>query len=461
MAKPKIAVVDDHPDHDSHRGMRYGVLDLIRCTEQTAVLMASAEGRGIKREAIARCATLSMAGFVSQAMYRPRISILDEIYERYGSKGDPVSDPAKIWAAVAAAGQSAKKGDEDLALDFSFAPVDGKHALAEGQTGGTVSSLCFAPYKEGASAVFAAPRDRSEESKGPGAPKDADRSPPWLILAGSKEFVDRFDGRDILYEFVKKTARNCIGKPVEALIFELFENGPDVTPSSTAKVPIRINQALAVLNEPRYMAGWNRQAVPLGRKRLFVGSSIALALASMFRRKGFDCSLAISRHAHAIQASVAARVLDGVVIAVPLRAEKLGAVEALRPIDVSKKKDANKNQTTLVVESDDVWTQNRFVTSNNAAMIVSGISEHVILEPVRFRENKAKVNTLCLSARTKSVRVLDHWITLDGPSATRFVSLGQSALKHLDEHGALPEPEWHLAGVWKSRFEEMFEMEEA
>lgn len=449
-------IVPEDSDHDSHRGMRYGVLDLIRATEQTAVLMAGAEGRGIDRDDIARCATLSMAGFLSRSMYEPHIPIHDEIYERYGSEGLPTTDPARIWAAIESKTPDREGSDRrDLALDFNFAPIDGKRALSEGQNGGTASSLCFAPHAPAGNSVFAPPRDRDQSQRGPGAPSEADRSPPWLVLTGSSQFVERFGGRDLLQEFVQKVASACVNQPVERLVYELFEHAASES-SPTTKFPIRIERALATLVEPRYMAGWNRQVVPEGKKRMFVGSSVAVALAVMFPRKGFDCAVAVTRHAHAIQMSVAARVLGGVVIAIPLRSEKLKNVREGRVVTTVSKKEAKKDLATLVVESDDIWSQNRFVRSGNAALIVSGISDNVVLEPVRFGDNSAQVHTLCLSARTKSVRVLEHRLTLDGPAATRFASFDGSALPHLMAYGQLPPAEWNHAGVWKRRFDEMF-----
>ncbi|MCC7389430.1 MAG: fructose-bisphosphatase class II [Phycisphaerales bacterium] len=419
----------------SHRGMRFGVLDLVRCTEQTAVLMAAAEGRGLPRDVIAQYATLSMAGYISHSLYRPHITVLDEIYERYGTEARPATTPAKIWAALQQECQGTMTAaTADLTLEFGFAPVDGKHALSEGRTGGTISSLCFAPYDPNEKPVFAPPRDRAESPRGRGQPADANRSPPWLVLCGSREFTTSVGGMNGLLDTVRTVANDFVGKPVGEMIEALFANPRGVDPLPTNYRTIRTQRTLAVHAEPRTEVSWNPLRTPGVKKRLFAGSSVATGLAAMFPSKGFDCSLAIARHAHVLQVCIAARVLDGVAVAVPL----------------CKKNDQ------LVVEASDVWPHTRFVRSDDAALIASGISENVVLEPVRFRDNVATVNTLCLSARTKSVRVLEHRLTVDGPSATQFVAFDASALDHIESHQKLPNAEWLPAARWMDRFDEMF-----
>jgi fructose-1,6-bisphosphatase/sedoheptulose 1,7-bisphosphatase-like protein len=415
----------------THLGMRYGVLDLIRCTEQTAILMAGAEGRGIKKEEIAKFGTLSMAAYVVDSIYAARRIVYDELYEREQRGRSRETDSAAIWGIVKAAHKD-RSGPryQNLQLDFCFAPVDGKYALSQGQTGGTVSSLCFARHDED-NPVFAPPRGRGERKEGRGHPAEADLSPPWLVICGSKEFVDRHGGQETLTTLLRELAEKHVNRPLTDLLFDAFH------PPSGSRRIVSV-RPLAVLDEPRYYRLWNRQATPDCKKRVFVGSSVALALAALLPNQGFDCSIAITRHAHAVQASVAARTLGGTLIAVPL-------YRVVEP-----------GETQLNVESTPVWTHNDFVRHHDAALIISGISENVVLKPVRVRRSGvAEVHTISLSARTGSMRMLEHRVRLNGDAATRFVGFDASPESIVSYTPSVPPIRWLPAEDWYGRFEKM------
>ncbi len=418
----------------THKGMRLGTLDLMRCTEQTAVLMAGAEGRGIPRAQLAKFATLVMAGYLSESDFRVRFPVFDEIYEREETRSSPATDPTVLWHAIES--DADQDRETEMSLDFCCAPVDGKHALSAGRTGGTASALCFAA-RRGVESAFASPRSRGAWKPPQGKPSDADRSPPWLVLCGSSEFVDRCGSFDNLRDFVQSCADRTRGKGVSDLIYELFEH-PGAGGASSGGVPISVRGALAVLDEPQEMKGWERACTPACKKRVFVGSSIALALAAQFPHNGFDCSLAITRHIHAIHASVAARALNGGLIAIPLYGVK----------------------KRFFVEPGPVWSHREFVMSNDAAIVISGISENVILKPVRIRDDTASVHTLCLSARTRSSRSLDHRLALRGTSATRFISFDpEIAIPAIRQGNSPPTPLWDEARRWRKQYEDLFDME--
>lgn len=428
---------------DTHRGLRFGVLDLIRCTEQTAVLMSDAEGRGIHRDTIGKYATMSMAGYLRQSTYRARFGLFDEIYDREDTpKGATPS--VRLLRGLEKVGDQYREASEsdrdlDLDLDFCCAPIDGRHALSMGHTGGTVSAIGFAAHRA-EDPVFAPPRDRPTTKRGRGAPALADRSPPWLVLAGSAESARNLGGVVAIQDFLRRVAGLHAGGLVENFVQHIFDTTGS-RGSSDVKLPIPIERSLAVLDQPRFLLTWDRRTTPQCKKRVFTGSSLAINLAAMFDSRGFDCALSITRHLHAVQASIAARTLGGFVVAVPLcRAEGASGPTSNVP---------------LAIESDDVWTHTSFVRSTDAALVVSGISENVVLSPVRIRGSHASVNTLSLSARTKSFRKLEHRITLEGPSATRFACFNEEVFEEFKDGDPVPEAEWHRADEWRRRFDKM------
>lgn len=408
------------------------------------MLMADAQGRGIKRDVIAQYATLSMAGYLRESIYRTRRNLFDEIYDREDAANGPTAT-TKLWRGLEQAHAnraSASSQDSDLELDVCMGPVDGVHALSDGKTGGTVSVLGFAAHQAD-KPIFAPPREGDDVARGRGAPSDADRSPPWLVLCGSEECALRLGRLEQICEFVQKIAGQSEGELVEDFVNRLFTD-PGPCGRTESKLPIKIERRLAVLDEPRYYLTWDRRASPPCKKRVFTGSSIATCLTAMFESRGFDCGLAIMRHAHVVRASIAARALGGFVVAVPLRRHP------------SRIKSKSKS-IPLTVESDEIWTHTSFVRSNDAALIVSGISENVVLGPVRIRENHAWVHTLSLSARTKSVRKLEHRITLSGPSATRFACFDDDVLEVLDAGDELPGARWDSAGAWRDQYDEVLD----
>ncbi|MFI4915094.1 MAG: fructose-bisphosphatase class II [Phycisphaerales bacterium JB060] len=429
---------------DTHRGLRFGVLDLIRCTEQTAVLMSGVEGRGVHRDAIGKYATMSMAGYLRQSTYRARFGIFDEIYDREDSAAGGATPSVKILSALEEVGNAYRKAsaddrDQDLDLDMCCAPVDGRHALSMGHTGGTVSAIGFAAHRD-RDPIFASRRQRPKSKPRRGQPSHADRSPPWLVLAGSPESALHLGGVETIQHFVRELARRHKSELVEAFVPKMF-NTADTHGPSDPKLPIRIDRSLAVLDQPRFLLTWDRRSTPACKKRVFTGSSLAINLAAMFDARGFDCAISITRHLHAVQASIAARALGGYVIAIPLcRAENV-----LGPA----------GHVPLCIESDDVWSHNQFVRSTDAALVVSGISENVVLNPVRIRGDQARVHTLSLSARTQSFRSLEHRITLSEPSTTRFACYEENVFDILERGEPLPEAEWDSAANWRRRFNEM------
>lgn len=423
---------------DSHNGIRRAVLELIRCTEQTAILMAGAEGRGIRREELATYGTLSMAAFMSASDFRVHMSVYDEIYEHDQSGSRLATNPALLWDNLCKQRSSGRPSlpDPDLDLDFCFAPIDGKHALSLGQTGGTTSAMCFAA-RNPEQPPFLLPRACTmAERTGRGRISDAVLSPPWLVICGGADFVRDCGGIDDLRAFLQEKADQTTNKDVSELLRSVF-SATRRSPLSKPNLPIAIHSALAALAEPGDSRLWHRFLLADYKKRMFGGSSIAIALAALFPSKGFDCSVAVTRHIHAIHASIAARTMGGALLAVPLY--------------------GMKKTKEFLVEEGPVLTHEDFVRTNDAALIVSGISENVVLKPVRFRSNEAHVHTLSLSARTKSVRSMEHRLELGMDSGTRFISYEpRTALNNLSAKKPPAEAQWAYARDWCEKYEQMF-----
>ncbi|MCA9303807.1 MAG: fructose-bisphosphatase class II [Phycisphaerales bacterium] len=422
-------------------------------------MMAGAEGRGIKRDELAAFATYSMAAFMSQSDFNVHMSVFDEIYEHDKSGGSLPTEPAILWEHICGndlhshdseGRASAAKTESELELDFCFAPIDGKHALSAGQTGGTVSALCFAAH-DPAKGSFLPPRLRikpqKQGGKRSGNISDADRSPPWLVVCLGERFVHRHGGIEKLQELVRVVASQYKDRPVTALLRALF-TGPQSEPQRTTMLPIPLAGTMAVLAEPQASRTWHLSLLPDCKKRLFVGSSIAVALAALYPQKGFDCSVSVARHIHAVHASVAAKAMGGAILAIPVYGE--GKADG------------------FIVENDQVITHNDFVTTDDCALIVSGISEHVVLQPVRFRgltpkgEEIVKVHSLILSARTNSIRSLEHRLVLGKNSGTRFVSYDlqktRTRLKSdkVSLRNPIPHAKVDFAMKWRAEYLRMF-----
>ena len=429
---------------DTHLGIRIGAIELIRCTEQTAILMAGAEGRGIDHNALAAMGAMSMAGYMSKTIYRPNWYVRDEVYERGKAKSGKKYDRTKttdaqaIWQHLTEMPPLEPTLNEikSLDLDCCFSPVDGKHAMCHGDTGGTISAMCCGIRAKKTVPVFAPPRAGSAVA-GKGRPGHAAISPPWLVLSGSAELLKRVGGMERLHHEFVELASKCVGKPIESMINKLFTDKENN--DNTDALPITVHGAVAVLGEPRG-AGlpWRIYQIPNCRTRKFTGSSIAASLASMFRNKGFDAFIGVTRHLHAIHCSVAAKTLGGFVLAVPISFKK-------------------GNRDIFVIDEGNVWTHNDFVRQEDAVMFATGISENVVLKAVRTDFDSANVHSLIFSARTHSVRNMETRISLKDVHGGRFASFSEdSLLSKAPKSHTQAKSTWDSAKQWISYYNSMF-----
>lgn len=420
-----------------HWAMRYGALDLMRCTEQTAILMAQAEGRSIVKESVAEFGALSMAGWIAGSPYVPVINVYDTIYESK-DPSKPVPGPRTLWDTLVDTDKSTlgiSAGHLSTPLEFCFTPVDGKRALSDGRVGGSLSCLAFASAEDPASPAFAPPEPKFDRRhRKPGPKSEAHMSPPYLMICLCKDFLKRYAGQEEVVGSLKRAAAKHKGREVEDFIDYLLSESPRV--DRPDRLPLK--RTLALLDGPKWTQGaWNRNRVPAGRKRVFGGSSIGLSLAALFSRKGYDCSAAIARHQHLIPSSIAAQVLEGLLVAFPLTP--------------SHETSQGRGVNALTVEGS-VLTGNDLVRTDRAAMILSGISEHVALAPVTHNQNSARVNTLYLNTFTGSVRNLRHDVQLRGEGTSEFTAYDASVFEMIKNGEPLPKPRTRPAGEWVEEF---------
>ncbi len=421
---------------DRHFAMRYGATDLMRCTEQTAVLMAGAEGMAIEKDDVAELATLSMAGWIAGSPYKPKINVYDELYEA-GKGGKALRRPRRLWDAVVNTEKSdygIDAGALSVPLEFCFTPVDGKRALVSGQTGGTVSCLCFAAQDDDGSTAFwptpkELPNPKNDREEKRGTKALAYRCPNYLVFCFAKDMIESVGGTEFLREFVASTTADCDGLEPATLISRLFDG-------HGAKPGIRRTNGLAVLDEPGWLdqSQWNRTNIPARKKRVFHGSSIALSLATFFRN-GYDCSISVTRHQHLIAASIASRVLGGALFAIPLDPVPGGSVAV--------------NGAKLLTVDD-------FLLTDSAAMVVSGISEHIPIGAVARRDDSVTVHSVYLSAHTGSFRQLKHRIRLHDETSSVFTSFGTDVYGILEKDQPLPAPVDRPAKKWMAQYDDMF-----
>lgn len=408
---------------------------MMRATEQTAVLLACREGREGYPDVVAGLATLSMAGYLSQSFFNLRLAVSDELYD--APAGD--SDHPTAWQRLQELRplQSSLAREAMFNLDFCASPIDGKHAFSRGESNGTISSLCCAVH-DAASPVFLPPRSPRAGARRPGPVAHLNRSPPWLAFALAQPTVASRRGVRHLRDDLAKAVQEAGGSPERVI--------------SSMVAALDVDGVVAYLDEPSKDGLPIAAHLPAVRRRRLVGSSVAACISAMRPETGIGLVVAVMRHAQAVQASVAAWALGGAIIAAPLHR-------------MTVKPTQGETRGRLVLESETVTTHEDFVKGTpeasgiggraDALLVLSGISEHLTTQPVRIRENVARVHTLCLSARTGSFRSLDHTLLLDGPQATRFAAFDPGATidGSFQRVKRATEAEWHTAGHWRRAFD--------
>lgn len=402
---------------NSHPGIRLGVVELARYTEQCAALMAPAEGRGISAQMLEWLAANSIGSCLRASIFRSRLVTYDparegnrrELWSEFGffqRRVGGVLLPRRVdgadWLKLRRPGDGVSDGksdareetheDDPFALDLAVCPVDGKRALRNGMGSGTAVTIAA-----GRPGAFHEPRRSAS-----GGRKTEEAGASYLIIALGKRLAAHLPR-----ELIKGHALDLSGAAKVAGGGHAAKKGKSTSSvhrlvaylgsQTWFKQGRRSKASLTALLDECGMEKWASAAKEAGPCRTFSGSGVALGLAVMLEEFGLDAMIAAGAHTHACQLAVAAQACDGEILAIPIT------------IDWSK----SGHVTSMEVLAWEGLTAAAFA-STDTILVTTGISQHVHLKGVRVvNEMERVVHTRCLSARTKSKREQEQAMHLE------------------------------------------------
>jgi hypothetical protein len=442
--KPSTPAANPSPVKPSQRGgsgsiigLRLGALDFMRATEQTAVLLSRAAGRKLPAPVQGQLAVRSIGAFLKGSFYRTRLVGYDHqsgrgeclrLWQSLGFFSRPRStdDLEPGWLpgpasgvvvrpvtgaeyAMMSRGASLPYGPDDhMSLDLCVCPVDGQRALSQGLSGGSAVVLAA-----GSPGVFCGHRL-------PAVTHDTTSAAQEFPVRGIEHDQAHFMivmGQHVWERFRAARATHA----GDARLWPIAEAGRllereasfhDVVAAIIARREFESaldndDDDVALLDE-EHLRLWDGAVSETRSCRLFPGSAVALAVATLRGHFGFHCMMGVAEHVQACQIAVACRALGGGMVAFP----------------VARERRANGNTSGLRFEPWAGATHEWFAAGDDCVLSCSGISAHCVLDGVRHsgspKSGRRSVDTICLSARTGSYRRLQHEILLRG---TRWCSL--------------------------------------
>lgn len=440
-------------------GLRLGALDFMRATEQTAVLMSPAAGRKLHAPTQSQLAIRSIGAFLRSGFYRTRLVAYDhqsgkgESFKLWQSLGffarprggidGPIEAPClegpiegSIVRPVTGSeyfhisrGEQLPYGPEDhMSLDVCVCPVDGQRALSQGLSGGSAVVLAAgnpgvfcghelpdpAPdgtdtrtnvptrpirYDQAYFVVVMAPHvwSRFQKAHWPGLKPSSPPTGPYADSFCVPSLRGAMDG----------TLPGAAGSGERLNRGDCFRAGVEMIVSNHAIESGFRDDDIALLDED-HLKIWDAAVSARRACRLFPGSSVALAIAAMRAEYGFAAMMGVTEHVQVCQIAVACRALGGGLIAFP----------------VTRERRDNGNSSNLIFQSPVGVLHTWFARRDDCVLSCSGISAHCIFsgvhQPSGPKTHRQFVETVCLSARTKSYRMLLHEIDMSG---TRWCSM--------------------------------------
>ena len=432
-------------------GLRLGALDFMRATEQTAVLMSPAAGRKLHAPAQSQLAIRSMGAFLRSSFYRTRLVAYDhqsgrgdcfKLWQSLGffarPRGDvrliePPNLPGPSEGSLAlpvtgteyfhiSRGEQLPYGPEDhMSLDVCVCPIDGQRALSQGLSGG--SAVVLAAGSPGTFCGHALPDPAPDGSDGRAqVPVRAIRyDQAYFIVVMSPHVWTRFEKARAAAGPASRTGAYADCFRVGALQGaepaprsggrggkgDRFRAGVEAIVTNREIESAFRDDHIALLDED-HLTIWDAAVSTRRACRLFPGSSVALAIAAMRAQYGFAAMMGVTEHVQVCQIAVACRALGGGLVAFPIERERRD----------------NGNTCNLVFQSPIGVLHTWFARRDDCVLSCSGISAHCIFsgvhQPSGPKSERQFVETVCLSARTKSYRTLLHEVDMRG---TRWCSL--------------------------------------
>lgn len=391
----------------SHLGVRLGVIDFTRATEQVAVLLALAAGRRLVSATEYRIwATRYLLGYLRSSFCKPKFpyraceaegeftnlnvqwnrSLRDLRHDKQMIMAAGVASPWRLDASRYR-GLPVPASLKGVELDVLAVPLDGANNLYSGSPG-SISVIAAGEPDCFVGGHF------TDEGARRNVPPDplachyfvvvANRysaQAPWTHAAGPKgqaTVLDRFWSSP-------KGDKQCFAPPTgspttSAFVEQAIRRLPWGEDSGR-----RCGPTLAWIEPPDSLKLPRPEAIVSRRFESLSGSGIAGAIAALRPSHQIDLACFYAKPHHVIAIAVAAKVLKGSLFAIPV--EDDGSVRH-RPR---------------------VRTADDFVRKRRAFLVATGITRTRALEPVRFlREQRVLVQSMTLSLATGSVRDLHH-----------------------------------------------------
>lgn len=389
-------------------------LDLTRGTEQTAILMSLACGRGIKspgssqkqnsagsssragkttrtleRATVVRMALQASLGYLSEAYCRGRVCHRDP---RDFESPTAIKLWKRLWHPEADGRFGHLKASEhpQYELDFVVSPADGVRDLIAGRDGPSISVIAGGP---------------------PGSFLKTDSGDPDGMNLPDRYFVVGCGPR---IANMGQILPNEVNKTRDAVLFAdviLQEGLVERIATYASKNRAEVTLATVGIAHSRPI---NALLSKRTRLRTFQGSSVAALITTFFERFGIDAFLGIVRRTHVLLAATAARATGGALYAV-----------AVYPPTAKDKQAATAR---FIKPYERVHDAGYFVTGENVFLVATAITEGLILEGVRFQsDNQVSTQTLVLSSRSKSKRFIAHHHDL---REKQFFLLGETKFYH-------------------------------
>lgn len=383
-----------------YAGVRLGLQEMIRATEQTAIIMSVLMGNAAyTKDFIQRWSSRCMLNFLRDCYCSVKLLPLDIAYQKHNVKEvfdvfENRKTHSVAYTDISGNSHTADYisgklyQDNTMNLELVALPIDGARAFVEGRSG----SLSVIAAGEPGSFVGDTFLDGH---------RVADE---YFVIATSEEYYAKnatrmnlesgtrlFASESGPFRFSKTVGEHQV---LEHVIDKLVSTRPWPTVGMTFE-----HERGFWINIQRHI-----------RRRNLEGSSVAGALAA-FKCK-VDLSLFISRASQLRQIAVAAKMMNGHFLAIPLERRRFKA-DSTHPLSEQELRDADaQGERTHVfpcIDSDAIGrTQEDFALKNNLILVATSITEVCLMDRIRHGLGIVSCETMAICLPTRSFRKQTH-----------------------------------------------------
>ncbi len=413
-------------DNTPSFGVRLGVSEMIRATEQTAVLMGHLLGyQGVYQTTLRSWAMDCMLNFMHSSCCRMNLV--------WPTKPElPNADDVKKY------GMFKNSGLEGLCLQAVLSPLDGVEAFREGRPG----AFSVIAAGEGGSfpehlnvPLVATPtltKVKSDKRVRP-VPES------YFVIALGKSSRQRISKDELFGDVIDKLQSDTpLGSLLDnseiliRLIAALSDSGRVPSLGMTFEGPVFRHWFPLVNRDGSF------------RFRQLDGSSVGAALAALFNK--VDAAVMVARRTQVLQMSVAAQSLEGCIYALPLRKGKKvkrkkatkengNKASAEDKASESTQEESKHILTMIVPRESQIQEASDFVLGTHAFLVATSITDVCLMDRVRFDARTVRTETVAISLASKSVRWIRHefdrteaWLrTTEGKPVKAPIEIGRVA----------------------------------